>query len=92
MSKTVINIKTEKEVKNLVQKLAKDLGLSLSDVMNAALRNFIRSREVYFSHIPQMTPEFERLLGDIEKDIQIKKNLSPAFDSADKAIKYLNSL
>lgn len=92
MPKTIINIKTEKEVKVTVQKLAKDLGLSLSDVMNAALRNFIRSREVYFSNIPQMTPEFERLLGSIEKDIQTKKNLSPAFDSADKAIKYLNSL
>lgn len=92
MSKTVINIKTDKEVKTSVQKLAKDLGLSLSDVMNAALRNFIRSREVYFSNIPQMTPEFERLLGGIEKDIQTKKNLSPAFDSADKAMKYLNSL
>lgn len=92
MSKTVINIKTEKEVKSLVQKLAKDLGLSLSDVMNAALRNFIRSREVYFSNIPQLTPEFERLLGNIEKDIQTKKNISPGFGSADKAIKYLTSL
>lgn len=92
MSKTIINIKTDKEVKTTVQKLAKDLGLSLSDVMNAALRNFIRSREVYFSHIPQMTPEFERLLGGVEKDIKEKKNLSPSFDSADKAIKYLNSL
>ena len=92
MSKTIINIKTEKEIKNTVQKLAKDLGLSLSDVINAALRNFIRSREVYFSSIPQMTPEFERLLGGIEKDFQTKKNLSPSFDSADKAIKYLNTL
>lgn len=92
MPKTIINIRTEKEVKITVQKLAKDLGLSLSDVMNAALRNFIRSREVYFSNIPQMTPEFERLLGGIEKDIEAKKNLSPAFDSADQAMKYLNSL
>ena len=92
MSKTIINIKTEKEIKNTVQKLAKDLGLSLSDVINAALRNFIRSRAVYLSSITQMTPEFERLLGGIEKDIQTKKNLSPSFDSADKAIKYLNTL
>ncbi|MEK9174548.1 MAG: hypothetical protein AAB725_01090 [Patescibacteria group bacterium] len=92
MSKAIINIKTEKEVKITVQKLAKDLGLSLSAVMNAALRNFIRSREVYFSNIPQMNPEFERLLGGIEKDIKAKKNLSPAFDSADKAMRYLDSI
>lgn len=92
MSKAIINIKTEKEIKANVQKLAKDMGLSLSDVMNAALRNFIRSREVYFSAIPQTTPEFERLLGGIEKDIKEGKNLSPQFSSAEEIETYLNSL
>ena len=92
MAKTIINIKTEKEVKENAQKLARDLGLSLSDVINASLRNFVRSREVYFSYIPQMTPEFERFVGTIEKDLKKKKNLSPAFDSAEKAIEYIDSL
>ena len=92
MAKTIVNIKTEKEVKENAQKIARDLGLSLSDVLNASLRNFIRSREVYFSAIPRITPEFERLLGGIEKDIKDRKNLSPVFDSADKAVEYLNSL
>ena len=46
--KVIINIKTEKEVKENAQRLAKELGLSLSDVLNASLRNFIRTREVYF--------------------------------------------
>mgnify|MGYP001617127617 FL=1 len=92
MAKTIINIKTEKEVKENAQKLARDLGLSLSDVLNASLRNFVRSREVYFSDIPQMTPEFERFVGTIEKDLKKKKNLSPAFDSAEKAIEYVDSL
>ena len=92
MAKTIINIKTEKEVKTNAQKLARDLGLSLSDVLNASLRNFIRNREVHFSDIPQMTPELERLIGSVEKDIKKKKNLSPVFDSSEKAIEYLDSL
>ena len=92
MAKTVINIKTEKDIKINAQKIARDLGLSLSDVLNASLRNFINSREVYFSAIPKMTPELERLLGVVEKDIKTKRNLSPVFDSAEKAIAYLNSL
>ena len=92
MAKTIINIKTEREVKENAQKLARDLGLSLSDVLNASLRNFVRSREVYFSDIPQMTPEFERFVGIVEKDLKKKKNLSPAFDSAEKAIEYIDSL
>ena len=92
MVKTVINIKANKEVKKNAQKLAEELGLSLSDVINASLRNFIRTREVRFSDIPHMTPELERLLGTVEKDIKEKKNLSPALSSQEETEGYLNSL
>ena len=90
--KTVINIKTDKEVKKNAQELASQLGLTLSDVLNASLRNFIRTREVYFSAIPRMTPELEHLLGRIEKDIKEGKNLSPSFTNMKDAIDYLDSL
>ena len=90
--KTVINIKTNKEIKENAQKIAKDIGLSLSDVINASLRNFIRTREVYFSAIPRMTPEFERLVGKIEEDIKEKKNLSQSFSSPEKINDYLDNL
>ena len=92
MAKTLININTEKEVKENAKKLAEELGLSLSDVVNASLRNFIRSREVYFSSIPRMTLELERLLGLVEKDIRNNKNLSPAFSEAKKIDRYLDAL
>jgi len=90
--KSVINIKTDKEIKQNAQKIAKDIGLSLSDVINASLRNFIRTREVYFSAIPRMTPEFERLVGKIDKDIKEKKNLSPSLSSSNKINDYLDNL
>jgi antitoxin component of RelBE/YafQ-DinJ toxin-antitoxin module len=90
--KSVINIKTNKEVKKNAQKIAKDIGISLSDVVNASLRNFIRTREVYFSAIPRMTPEFERLVGRINKDIKEKKNLSPSLSSSEKINDYLDNL
>ncbi len=92
MAKTAINIKTDKEVKKNVQKIAEEIGISLSDVVNASLRNFIRTREVRFSSIPQMTPEFEKFLGGAEKDIKNKKNLSPAFGAEEEAKEYLDSL
>lgn len=86
---TVIHIKADKQVKENAQKAAKDLGLTLSDVINAALRNFIRTREVIFSDIPQMTPELEKRLEKVEEDIKHGKNLSPGFKNMDEAIKYL---
>ena len=90
--KTLISIKTDKEVKENAKKAAAELGLSLSDVINASLRNFIRTREVYISAIPKMTPELERLLGPIEKDLKTKSSLSPALSSLKEAEDYLGSL
>lgn len=89
---TVIHIKANKEVKENAQKVAKDLGLSLSDVINASLRNFIRTREVIFSDIPQMTPWLEKRIARVEEDIKHNRNMSPKFKSAKNFIKYLDSL
>lgn len=89
---TVIHVKANREVKVNAQRLARDLGLSLSDVINASLRNFIRTREVYFSHTPRMTPELEKLLDRVEADIKNKRNLSKAFRSAEAMDRYLDSL
>lgn len=74
------------------QEQQKDLGLSLSDVINAALRNFIRTREVIFSNTPQMTPELEKFLDKVDEDIKHKRNLVSPFYSAKEANKYLDSL
>ncbi len=92
MQKILINVKTDKQIKHSAQTLAKELGLSLSDVINASLRNFIRTREVYFSSIPRMTPEFERIVGRVEKDIKKKKNFSKTFTSLKDMNAYLDSL
>lgn len=90
--KTMINIKTDVEVKNNAQKIAKELGLPLGTVINAYLREFIRSRTVGFSTIPKMTPALERLLFGIEKDLAQDKNISPSFASAKDMDDYLDSL
>ena len=92
MAKAVINIKANREIKESAQKLADELGLSLSDVLNASLRNFIRTREVKFSAIPEMTSEFERLLGGVEHDIKSKKNLSRTLRSEAEVSHHLDNL
>lgn len=88
---TVIHIRADKEVKKNAAEAAKALGLSLSDVINAALRNFIRTREVIISDAPQMTPEFERYLDGIEEDIKHNRNIVGPFKSGEEMDRYLNS-
>ncbi len=90
--KTVINIKTDSEIKELAQKTAGDLGLSLSALINAYLRQFVRTKEAYFTLSPQMSPALESLLGKVENDIQRNKNVSRELSSSAETEKYLSSL
>jgi addiction module RelB/DinJ family antitoxin len=50
--KATINIKADKEVKENAQELAEDLGVPLSVVINAFLKEFIRNRSFSFSSVP----------------------------------------
>lgn len=89
--KTIINVKTEKALKEQAKLVARELGLSLSDVVNESLRQMVKNREVRFSAIPRMTPELEVLLGKIEEDIKNGRNISPVFGSAKEMDEYLDA-
>lgn len=91
-AKTVINIKADKEIKENAQKIAEELGLSLSDVINASLRNFIRTRTVIFSSIPRMNKELENILRVSESDFLKGVNISPALSSSEEVKNFLDSL
>ena len=90
--KTLINIKADKEVKEGAQALAKELGLPLSIVVNAYLKDFIRNRGINISAVPRMSRQLETILGGVEKDLAVKKNISRPFSSAKDAGRYLDSL
>jgi addiction module RelB/DinJ family antitoxin len=90
--KTLINIKADKEVKEGAQALAQELGLPLSVVVNAYLKDFIRNRGITISAVPHMSRQLEAIIGRAEKDFIAKKNISPAFSSAEDAIRYLDNL
>lgn len=89
--KTLINIKADQEVKIKAKKIAQELGLSLSAVINAYLKQFIRNKSVYFSAAPSMSKELEDALNGIEKDIRQNKNLSRPVSDKKDLIRYLSS-
>lgn len=88
----MINIKTEPKLKEEAQQLAAELGFSLSTLMTASLKQFVRTREVQFSALPRMTPYLEGVIAQVEKDLKTKKNLSPMFSNAKDMDVYLDSL
>ncbi|NQT50103.1 type II toxin-antitoxin system RelB/DinJ family antitoxin [Candidatus Kuenenbacteria bacterium] len=90
--RTIINIKTEKQVKQNAQRIAKDLGLSLSAVINAYLKQFVRDKAVNFSIAPQMSAELEDELKSVEFDIQRNRNISKVISTKAELDEHLDSL
>ena len=89
--KTVINIKADKEVKKKAQGVAQELGFPLSTIINAYLKQFIRTKEVHFFVEGELKPAVKKRLDRLQKDVKEGKNLSPRFSDVEDAISYLNS-
>ncbi len=90
--KTVIHIKADKEVKDKATKVARDLGLPLSTLVNGLLKQVINERRVSFSAPLVPSKKLERILRAADKDIKAGKNLSPIFTNMKAMDKYLNKL
>lgn len=89
--KTMINIKADKEVKESAQRIAADLGLPLSAVVNAYLKEFIRERSVCFSAEPELRPEVGKALLQASRDYKVKKNIIGPFYGAKEMDKFLDN-
>lgn len=52
MSTTVMSLKTDKAIKEKAQKIAKDMGFPLGTLINAFLRQFVKTKTVHFEADP----------------------------------------
>jgi len=88
--KTQVNLKIDQKIKTLAAQRARELGLSLSAVVNATLRQFANTGELHVTSSHRMTPYLEKLIEEARKDYATKKTVGP-FDSAQEMIKSLES-
>ena len=86
--KTQVNFKIDNSVKKQAQKMAEELGLSLSSVVNATLKQFARTGELELSSAPKITPYLEELVSEARKHYAEGKTSGP-FDNAKDLIKHL---
>ena len=86
--KTQVNLKIDATIKKNAQKRAKELGLSLSSVVNATLSQFARTGELELSSAPRMTPFLENLVKEAREDYAAGK--LEVFDNAEDFIASLN--
>ena len=88
---TVLNVKIDDKLKKQAQAAAKAMGLPLSTVVAANLRDFVRTRTVTFSDPPVLKPEIEKQLLKISADAKKGINVSPAFGNLEDAFAWLDS-
>ena len=86
---TVLNVKIDDKLKKDAQEAAKAIGLPISTIVSASLREFVRTRSITISDTPRLKPEVEAELLALDKNINNRKDLSPAFSDVDDAITWL---
>lgn len=89
--KTLINIKTDVAVKRGVKKIAEQLGVPLSTIVNAYFKQLLRERQVHFSLPLVPNRKTAKLLRQAHEDYKKGRNISPAFETAEAMNAYLDS-
>jgi addiction module RelB/DinJ family antitoxin len=86
---TVISVKVNKELKEQAQEVAKSVGIPLSTLINAYLRQLVVTRRVDFSAPEEMTPEMEKLIAKAEQEIA-NGAISGPYKTAEEFVKSLS--
>jgi addiction module RelB/DinJ family antitoxin len=89
--KTVLNVKTDVDVKERAKSLADHLGIPLSTVVNAYLKDFIETGTFKVSREPELRPSVVKELNKAVREARQGIGMSPSFSSAKDAIAWLDS-
>lgn len=92
MNTATIFIKTEPKVKKEAQRTAEELGFSLSSILNAFLRQFVKTRTINFSakELDEIPNEYFRNAIKKAREERKQGKVSPIFDNAEDAIAWLH--
>lgn len=91
MNTAVINLKTDPKTKKAAQKVAEELGISLSGLINGFLKDMIQTKSVHFSADEEVPSAYMiKALKENQKDKKAGNLIS--FNSWEEERKYLTQL
>jgi antitoxin component of RelBE/YafQ-DinJ toxin-antitoxin module len=91
MTKAILNIKTDPQTKRQIQEFAAELGVPVSVIMNAQIKQMLRDRRIILSTELEPTPYLVKVMEQVEADLVAGKNMTKAMN-AKEAVAYLDSL
>jgi antitoxin component of RelBE/YafQ-DinJ toxin-antitoxin module len=91
MNTAILNIKTDPDTKEQLKAFAKQVGLPVSALMNAQIKQMLRNGKVEFSTKLEPTPYLQGLIKEAETDYKAGKNIVTT-DSDEDTLDFLRSL
>ena len=89
MNSTVINIRTQTDVKRAAQSVADDLGLSLSAIINSFLKQLVKTKSLDLNLSEKPSKYLIQALKESRKNVK-DGDVSPGFSNAEDMIAYLH--
>ena len=89
MNTTTINIKIDAKTKAEAQRLAKELGFSLSAIMKGYLREFVRTKEINL-RLEEPSDYLKKSIAEADEDLKHGRTLT--FNSWEEEEAYLKSI
>lgn len=90
MNTAVVNVKVDPLIKRKAQKVAEEMGLSLSALVNGFLKHLIKTKTVIFNASEEPTPYLLRALKESKEDIKAGRVVS--FENPKDALTYLDTM
>jgi antitoxin component of RelBE/YafQ-DinJ toxin-antitoxin module len=91
MTKTILNIKTDPSTKQQLQEFAAELGIPVSVIMNAQIKQMLRDRKIVLSTELEPTPYLVKIMEQVEEDLKTGRNITRTM-SKKEALDHLKSL
>ena len=77
-NKTIINIKTDKSLKEAAQETAREMGVPLGTAINAFLKQFVREKELTLSVNKEApTPYLIRVIAEARRGYEAEEASGP---------------
>jgi addiction module RelB/DinJ family antitoxin len=92
MNTASLFIKTDPRIKQEAQQTAAELGMSLSAILNAYLRQFVRTKTIHFNakELGEVPNAKTRAILKKARESRKAGKGSPIFDNAEDAIEWLH--
>ncbi len=91
MKTATVNFKTDEKTKLRAQAVAKQIGIPLSNLLNAYLYELAATGSVHFTASEPMTEQMEKAIEEAEREIKAGK-VSGSFETLEELFVHLDSL